>query len=361
MRKNLGLNAEEFGVFNAEEFGVKYEYLQRYSYFAIIRVYATKARIMKNDALVVKHNSLIRSRYDYTLAELRLVIAIASMIEVTDEDFREYRLSAKEFSELVDSKHKDEYGRLRELGEGLLSKPLKIPRPANGFLICNWLSSYEYIPKKGHIVCSFDPKLKPYLLQLKEQFTKYQLENILKFKSAYSIRLYELAKSWEARGDFTISLDELRDILGIGNKYKLYNDLKRYVLQRSIKEINALSDIKLSFKEKKVGRKVTDLVFQVKPKETEARNWMASLRAFIAHIRKAYRPDPDRNFFPPVLTGTQYGDLKVDKDGKIYFTGEKTGLFELDFSQADTIWKWLYESVKEGRVTLEPEPTYEAG
>ena len=27
MRKNLGLNAEEFGVFNAEEFGVKYEYL----------------------------------------------------------------------------------------------------------------------------------------------------------------------------------------------------------------------------------------------------------------------------------------------------------------------------------------------
>jgi len=305
---------------------------------------------MKNDALVVKHNFLIRSRYDYTLAELRLVIAIASMIEATDEDFREYRLSAKKYSDMVDSKHKDEYARLRELGEGLLSKPLKIPRPYNGFLICNWLSSYEYIPKKGHIVCSFDPKLKPYLLQLKEQFTKYQLENILKFKSVYSIRLYELAKSWEARGDFTVSVVEIRDVLGIGDKYKLYNDLKRYVLERSIKEINALTDIKLSFKEKKLGRKVTDLVFAIIQKEAE--NWMINRKAFIAHIRKAYKPDPDRNHYPAIVTGTKYGDLKVDLNGKIYFTNPDSGLFDMDFSQADTIWSWLYNGVKSGDIEL---------
>jgi len=315
--------------------------------------------------LVVKNNSLIRSRYDYTMAELRLIITVASMIEATDEDFREYRLSAKEFSELVDSKHKDEYGRLKELGEGLLSKPLKIPRPANGFLICNWLSSYEYIPKEGHIVCSFDPNLKPYMLQLKEQFTKYKLENILRFKSVYSIRLYELAKSWEARGNFTISLDEFRQIMGLDcldkkdkgckPKYKLYADTKRWVIERSVKEISKLSDINLTYDAKKTGRKVTDLVFTIQKKGTNSNNWMINRKAFIAHIRKAYKPDPDRNHYPAIVTDTKYGDLKVDLNGKIYFTDPDSGLFDMDFSQADKIWTWLYNGVKSDEITLEKE------
>jgi len=247
----------------------------------------------------------------------------------------------------------------------LLSKPLLIPE-TGGFLICNWFSSYRYIAGKGRLEVSFDPALKPYMLELKQQFTKYKLENILRFKSVYSIRLYELAKSWEARGDFTISLDEFRQIIGLEcldrkdknckPKYKLYGDLKRKIINRAIKEINALSDIKLSFKEKKTGRKVTSLHFAIKPKEKEKQNWMATFRSFVKHVREAYRPDPDRNFFPPVLTGTQYGDLKVDLEGKIYFTDPKKGLFQLDFEKADTIWKWLYDSVKKGEVKLEPEP-----
>lgn len=321
---------------------------------------------MEKESLVVKHNSLIRSRYDYTLAELRLVIAVASMIEPNDEDFQTYTLPAREYAELMGADKDNTYKALKRLGEMLLSKPLSIPEKDGGFFMCNWFSSYRYQKGQGTIAARFDPDLKPYLLQLKEQFTKYKLENILRFKSAYSIRLYELAKSWEARGDFTISLNEFRQIMGLDcldkkdknckPKYKLYGDLKRKVINRAIKEINALSDINLAYKEKKLGRKVTDLVFTITPKAKESRNWMATLRAFIAHIRKAYKPDPDRNHFPPILTGTKYGDLKVDSEGKIYFTGEKTGLFNLDFEQADTIWKWLYEQVKKGEVTLENEP-----
>jgi len=315
---------------------------------------------MKKNSLVVKHNSLIRSRYDYTLAELRMIIAVASMIEPRDEDFRTYSVPAKEYAELMGADQDNQYRSLKKLGTMLLSKPLIIP-DSKGFLICNWFSSYRYIDGEGRIEVSFDPALKPHMLQLKEQFTKYKLENILRFKSVYSIRLYELAKSWEARGDFTISLDEFRQIMGLDcldkkdkgckPKYKLYGDLKRKVINRSIKEINALSDIKLSYKEKKLGRKVTDLVFTIKQKEAE--NWMINRKAFIAHIRKAYKPDPDRNHYPAIVTGTKYGDLKVDLNGKIYFTKPDSGLFDMDFSQADTIWSWLYNGVKADDITLE--------
>ena len=245
---------------------------------------------MEKNELVVKHNSLIRSRYDYTLAELRLVITIASMIKAEDEDFHEYAVPAKEYAELTESKHKDEYKRLQELGEMLLSKPLKIPE-VGGFLICNWFSMFRYNGGKGTITVRFDPALKPYLLQLKEQFTKYRLENILKFKSVYSIRMYELAKSWEAKGVFEISVEDLRKIFGLEGKYKLYNDLKRYVLERSLKEINSLSDIRLSYKEKKQGRKVANLVFTIKPNLPKEKNYLASERAFIAYMRKHHVND----------------------------------------------------------------------
>lgn len=310
---------------------------------------------MDDKELVVKHNSLIRSRYDYTLAELRLVISIASMIEAEDEDFREYRVQAKEFAELVETKHKDEYGRIKELGEKLLSKPLRIPTK-DGFAVCNWFAWFEYKKGEGAIVCSFHPNLKPYMLQLKEQFTKYKLENILKFKSPYSIRLYELAKSWEAKGGFEYSVDELRDIMGVAGKYKLYNDFKRYIIERAIREINKLSDIRLSYREKKLGRKVSDMVFTVK-KQGQAHKWLATRKAFISHIRKAYRPHPESGEYPTVmrLKNTNIGRdviLKVDLRGHIYaiIDGETK---EMDRERSNEWWDFLYARAKEGQLKVQ--------
>lgn len=223
---------------------------------------------MQSDALVVKSNSLIRSRYDYTLAELRLVITVASMIRAEDENFREYSVEAKEFAELMGADVDNAYRSLKELGEMLLSKPLKIDKDHGGFLICNWFSSYEYFPGEGRISCSFDPKLKPYMLELQSHFTKYNLANVLRMKSTYSIRLYELAKSWEDTGWFIIGVDDFKATMGCSDSYPLYADLKRKVITRAIKEINELTDIEILYNEKKTGKKVTGLDFRIRAKYT---------------------------------------------------------------------------------------------
>lgn len=59
-----------------------------------------------------------------------------------------------------------------------------------GFLI------FEYVEGSGIVQVEFHKSLKPYLLQLQEygNFTKYQINNVVNFKSQYSIRLYELLK-----------------------------------------------------------------------------------------------------------------------------------------------------------------------
>ena len=301
---------------------------------------------MEKNQLVVKHNSLIRSRYDYTLAELRLVITIASMIRPEDKDFHEYAVQAKEYAELMDADAHNIRKAVKELGEMLLSKPLKIPTP-NGFAICNWFAWYEY--KDGMIYCSFHPKLKPYLLQLQEMFTKYNLENILKFKSAYSIRIYEIAKSWETKGEFSYPTDEFKDMIGAANKYSAYYDFKRYVLNRALKEIDKLSDIELSYKEKRRGRKVTDLIFTIKKKKDD---YLSSRKSFIDYIRKAYEPDGNRNIYPAIIK-TENGELRIDKEGKLYlFKGAGVMPETLDPKQANEYWDWLYKGVKSGKLKL---------
>lgn len=299
---------------------------------------------MEKNELVVKHNSLIRSRYDYSLAELRLVITVASMIAPEDEDFKQYILPAKEYAELMGADSHNTRKAVKQLGEMLMSKPLHIPREGGGFALANWFSWYEY--KDGLIHCEFHPKLRPYMLQLKEQFTKYKLVNILRFKSAYSIRIYELAKSWEGKGEFTISVDEFREILGVKDKYKLYNDFKRYIIERSFKEINSLSDIRLSYREKKLGRKVTDLVITIGKTVPKEKNYLSSRKAFIKYMRENYI-NADIVSTTDKYTGERLL-LSIAPDGTIY---DKLGK-SFTAERANEMWTVLYEYAKQGKLPI---------
>ena len=60
----------------------------------------------------------------------------------------------------------------------------------------------------------FSQKLMPYLLELKQQFTTYYLANVMALKSSYSIRIFELLKQYEKIGKRSISLENLRQLVG---------------------------------------------------------------------------------------------------------------------------------------------------
>jgi len=298
---------------------------------------------MDSSSLVVKHNSLIRSRYDYTLAELKLVITIASMVEQTDEDFREYVVPAAEYARLMDADASNTRKTVKKLGKMLMSKPLFIPTE-DGFAICNWFSWFQYA--NGEIRCSVHPKLKPYLLQLKEQFTRYRLENVLRFKSVYSVRIYELAKSWESKGKFEMSIDDLRKTLGLEEKYRLYGDLKKKVLIRSSKEISELSDITLSYREIKEGKRVVGLRFYILPK-----NKASSLEEFKALIRKNLANQTLYKGMAEKEDGSQTEvEIACSQKGRLY---DKKTAEDLLPAKAERFWRWLFAQVKAGNIELE--------
>ena len=107
---------------------------------------------------------------------------------------------------------------------------------------------------------------KPYLLALKANYTKYVLENILNLSTVNAIRNYELLKQYESLGTRTFDVEEYKKILGIEKKYTLNADLKRYVLDAAVEEINRNADIFISYKF--IGRgKKAKITFTIRPNE----------------------------------------------------------------------------------------------
>lgn len=229
---------------------------------------------MKDSYLVAQGNELVEARHNNPLSvrEQKIILTMVSMIQPSDEDFKDYRISIKEFSEMLGLKGSTKYTELKEITKNLMSKSIEIPRENGGWLLANWISSAEYQTGEGVIELSFSPKLKPYLLQLK-QYTSYRLSDILSLGSSYSIRLYELMRKWSYRGNWEGSVVEIREKLGAVTKsYSLYGNFKNKVLLPAIKELNEQTDFFVSFKEIKKGRSVERIEFVIQHGKKEIKS-----------------------------------------------------------------------------------------
>jgi len=230
---------------------------------------------LETNFLVTQSNGLIEARQKKPLSarEQKIILTMVSMIQPTDEDFIFYEISIREFHEMLGLESREHYTQIKEIVENLMSKVIEIPQVDGGWLMTHWVSTAQYIKGEGAIRLKFVPELKPYLLQLKSQFTSYRLSNVLSLKSVYSIRLYELMKRWQHLGQWTCLVEDLREKLGATTKtYNLYGNLKNKILIAATNEINEKTDLHITFEEIKKGRKVVKINFSIQHfKEKEIR------------------------------------------------------------------------------------------
>ncbi|CAN2042923.1 hypothetical protein GMMP15_90061 [Candidatus Magnetomoraceae bacterium gMMP-15] len=214
---------------------------------------------------MVKHNPLIEAAYKLTLPEQRLILSIASTITTSDKDFYSYQISLSALNDILKINNESQ---IKSLIKKLMNRKLIIEEMGYE-LHTAWLSSVIYMNENVEIC--FDPKLKQYFISMIKYFTRYQLEPAIYLKSIYAIRIYELLKQYQEFRKKSFKLNKLRDILGIASeKYKLYADFKRKVLNTAFKEINKKTDISFNFKEIKTGRKVTEIIFEIQSKDENA-------------------------------------------------------------------------------------------
>ncbi len=219
---------------------------------------------MAKEIKITKSNKVIEARYKLTLIEQKFILMMASMIHPDDKEFKFYEIRIKEVKYFLGmSKDKDVYRKIKDMVINLNRKTLIIPE-SDGELIVNWVASAKYFSRKGIISFEFSQRLKPYLLQLKKEFTSYKIKNIMQIKSSYAIRIYELLKQYETIGKRIFQVNELRELLGISTKkYKLYGDFKRKIIKVAERELFEKTDIYFKYLEKKDGKKVVALEFKI--------------------------------------------------------------------------------------------------
>lgn len=122
---------------------------------------------MDNNYLVTKANTLITSNYDLSLKEQRVILTLASTVQPTDEDFKPYKVSIKDFTELLGIEDKRKYSKIPKVTKELMQKVLEI-KQGDDILQVVWLSSAHYKKGTGIVELEFSPKLKPFMLGLKE-------------------------------------------------------------------------------------------------------------------------------------------------------------------------------------------------
>ena len=215
-----------------------------------------------DENLVVQANKIIDAKQELTLSEKKIIAMMISKVSPEDMDFKQYRIYIKDFID-IGSNRTSFYSDARKITKQILSRVLEINEDNSNFLQIGFVSHYRYFPGKAYIECAFDPDLKPYLLDLKSRFTQYQLENIMHCRSMYSIRLYEILKSFEGLGERTISLDDLKFMLNIEKGYKRFSNIKKRIIDPAQKELRQYTDIHFGYERIKEGRSIVAIKFYI--------------------------------------------------------------------------------------------------
>lgn len=225
---------------------------------------------MNNNSIIKKSNSLINAHYKLNINEQKILYKVISQIHIKDRDFKNYEFKISELANFIGTKSNAIYKDIKQWTYNLLKEVLVIERD-DLTIQTNWFSAIQYVGN-NKIIFSFHPVLKPYLLNLKESFTRFSIENVRKIRGKHSTRVYELLKQYEKLGYRVISVEELRNLLVLEGSYRSYNAFKQYVLYPVIDEINTYTDIFVKFKELKEGKKITEVAFYIKSKNIDKPN-----------------------------------------------------------------------------------------
>jgi len=216
---------------------------------------------MNKRNIVKQDYQLVNAKYKLNTSEIKFIMTVLAQIKKEDTIFMKYHISVLELEEKFQVEQK--YSRLKQFAKKLMSKPLEV-KTERGWLVANWFSDIEYITGEGRFEVTISEKLKPYLLNLQNNFVKSNLKYILPLTSNYSIRIYQLLKEYENLTKRTFKVEELQEILQVPKSLTRYSDFKRKVIKVAEKELINNCDIFFEYEEIKTGRKVTELLFRIK-------------------------------------------------------------------------------------------------
>ena len=219
-----------------------------------------------NKFVVVQSNELIEASYspELTTRAHKVARLILSLISPDDKDLKLYTVPISTLKDFLGYKENTTWGNfypeMRDIADRLNKEPIVIKK-ADKVTTAYFIAGYEIDTAARTVTFEVSLLLKPYLLALKRNFTRYPLNYIARLRSAYSIRLYELLCQYKNIGHRTFELVVLQQLLG--SNYEFYANFKDKVLAIAKRDLDANTDIRFEYEEIKMSRKVTALKFMI--------------------------------------------------------------------------------------------------
>ncbi len=242
-------------------------------------------QIYNSEFYFVQSNHLIeaRNKTPLTFLEKLIFAKMCAMIDPKDTDFIDYTIYIRDVIEILGiTDGGGAYQNIIDAAKKLKSREITIVVKDKDSGREEILDTSLVIGVKRakvtkdardmYVKLSFHPDLKPYLLQLKSNFTLLDIRNFVRLHSGSTMRIYELLKQYENTNSKQreISLETLKNMLGVTEKYPMYGNFKQKILDEAQRRINESTDISFTFEEVKSGRKVTGIRFKIVKKATVA-------------------------------------------------------------------------------------------
>ena len=228
---------------------------------------------MNSDNYVVQANELIAGKQNLKLNSAKIIRALIMQIKPNDDELKPYVIQIPELSKLLDVGSENLYRDMDVITDDITRNHVSIKdQQQQKFVKIPWTSKCQFSKGIGLQVI-MNPFLKPYLLNLKEHYTQYQLENILTMKSVYAIRIYELIQKEQIlkyipkEGAYVVlTVQEIREACDCEDKYDKISQFKARVLDVAAKEIGRTTIYEISYDCMKKGRAIESIRFYIKSK-----------------------------------------------------------------------------------------------
>lgn len=248
--------------------------------------------------VITKNNDLIqKSRYSLTALENKALLYMISKIQPGDDCNTVYQFSCREFRGLMGWSEDAPYGKIKTALSHIANQQFIIDIDEDTEAIVRWFNIVHMNAKQEQIEIKFHEDMFPYLMGMRKGcfFTSYKVENIILMDGKYSMRIYELLKSYQRNNktwSFEVGTGSQYDIqkrianseidsktgktvIKIPKSWQRWSNFSKSVLDKAVEEINALTDIIVSYTAKKCKmdgtptRNYSLIVFTMREKTSE--------------------------------------------------------------------------------------------
>lgn len=220
--------------------------------------------IAKEKSTIVKEsNAIARAQLRpqaESVWEERIISQIVAFNRIDDTEFPETDFL---LGRLFDGRKKISGREFLEIGkavERLASTTYTIYHSRKKYEIYPIFARIAY--DNGIISACLNPKLKPYFLQLRREFSLRSLPEFRSLSSIYSQQIYRFLCSIRALDDTTVEIERLHFTTTAPESFRQnFKEFRRRVLEPAEKEINGKTNLKFHWEPIRQGRKVVAVRF----------------------------------------------------------------------------------------------------